>query len=712
MSEIISKAKIADVDTDISNIGKSANELGHVNPRYGNRYKTIPQLSMEFQQAVQDALLTGQNLQQAINTALAAGAGEAGWTASLVVNSSGETQQEINDNQEAFNKTLPIVIDKVADMAAKKNTLIGQLVQTRGFHTKSDGGGADYVVREKGSLIVDGVTIVQLGNSDRVAVMLDLDKKVDIRRFGVKVSSSAVPTSDLVDQTSAVQLAFDKAVNIVTPDGRFKVTASITVNKRMTFLGQSMFKTMIYFDPADEFTPLFTFIRGANCGTYADFLVRGNSATKSGTFVKMIGNISDGDFVYKNEFRNIACYEISLFVEFTATNPLNGTTHAHCDSNLFINCRLGEVKRYVINRNIQAVNNWFINCDLENGAIDDSSMVYIKDEAGAGMHFQGGSIIGKGKLYEWVWPSGGTTIFAGSTVEFKSLRLECRPGHNGVIINEGVSPNPNSIPFLNIIMKDVTVNVFGQNLDLLRYSGRINASFDNVKTPTLGNNLSIRQYPTIERSSGQLGRGGYGKVTVEDSSVVLLRELNSPYGTYNPAYTSPMTIRNGKSGAAAGLDTDSVGFSILQTSGNLNFFGAGYNDLSGFGKLVLASESPNMPLYGTQKVRLKANTRMLKFGFYSPVTSRAVATTAALYIVKDNANWANPASLNLATDAFKIAELTSPVNGVGLYETPINTELATNIPSNGKVGATGWLEGRIAITFSADMQGFAYVEYC
>ena len=79
----ITKEKLINADIDVENLGKAVNELGSVNPRYGSPYKTAPQ--------------TIQDMENILAIAAAAGAGENGWTASLIVDGD-KTQKQINDD--------------------------------------------------------------------------------------------------------------------------------------------------------------------------------------------------------------------------------------------------------------------------------------------------------------------------------------------------------------------------------------------------------------------------------------------------------------------------------------------------------------------------------------------------------------------------------------------------------------------------------------
>lgn len=46
----VTREKLINADIDVDNLGKATNELGVVNPRYGNSYKTIPQIASEYDQ--------------------------------------------------------------------------------------------------------------------------------------------------------------------------------------------------------------------------------------------------------------------------------------------------------------------------------------------------------------------------------------------------------------------------------------------------------------------------------------------------------------------------------------------------------------------------------------------------------------------------------------------------------------------------------------
>lgn len=84
MAESITQQDLENVKEDIEDIGQSSNERMVINPRYGAPYKSIPLLSDE--------------LQDAIETAASAGAGENGWTDLLIQTADGSTQRAKNDS--------------------------------------------------------------------------------------------------------------------------------------------------------------------------------------------------------------------------------------------------------------------------------------------------------------------------------------------------------------------------------------------------------------------------------------------------------------------------------------------------------------------------------------------------------------------------------------------------------------------------------------
>lgn len=46
----VTREKLINADIDVDNLGKAVNEMGFVNPRYGDTYKTLPQIAREYEE--------------------------------------------------------------------------------------------------------------------------------------------------------------------------------------------------------------------------------------------------------------------------------------------------------------------------------------------------------------------------------------------------------------------------------------------------------------------------------------------------------------------------------------------------------------------------------------------------------------------------------------------------------------------------------------
>jgi len=96
MAGILTPEDFKKIKQDLSDTGKAANEDVVIKPRYGQPFKSLPMLSRLFDEMLASGYVTIDDLQEAINIALAGGAGAAGWTTDLVADGS-ETQKLIND---------------------------------------------------------------------------------------------------------------------------------------------------------------------------------------------------------------------------------------------------------------------------------------------------------------------------------------------------------------------------------------------------------------------------------------------------------------------------------------------------------------------------------------------------------------------------------------------------------------------------------------
>ncbi|NUF85127.1 hypothetical protein [Acinetobacter seifertii] len=117
---IITEEKMQNLDRDIKDIGEAGNEDKIINPRYGLPFKSLPMLSRLFDAMIATGYAVIEDLQAAIDIALEAGAGAAGWTADLI-SYQGGTQRQFNDGQKLKNEQWRTIKDFNNDFVAASN---------------------------------------------------------------------------------------------------------------------------------------------------------------------------------------------------------------------------------------------------------------------------------------------------------------------------------------------------------------------------------------------------------------------------------------------------------------------------------------------------------------------------------------------------------------------------------------------------------------
>lgn len=115
----ITQQTINDFAQDIATAGEAVNEDRVITPRYGAPYKSMPMLLRMLDAMLSSGQIALNDLQDAIDIAAAAGAGANGWTTSIVVDSSGETQQQINDKYSKFKQPEVGAIERDLSVRAK-----------------------------------------------------------------------------------------------------------------------------------------------------------------------------------------------------------------------------------------------------------------------------------------------------------------------------------------------------------------------------------------------------------------------------------------------------------------------------------------------------------------------------------------------------------------------------------------------------------------
>jgi len=93
---VLTPQDFTNIKRDIEDTGKAINTDANVIPRYGAIFKSIPMVSRLFEEMIAAGYLTIDELQTAIDIALAAGAGAAGWTDALIQTWDGRNQRVKN----------------------------------------------------------------------------------------------------------------------------------------------------------------------------------------------------------------------------------------------------------------------------------------------------------------------------------------------------------------------------------------------------------------------------------------------------------------------------------------------------------------------------------------------------------------------------------------------------------------------------------------
>ena len=138
---------IADASKDADTLEQVVNGEAEtqVKSRLGRMVYTLSTISSRINNLTIQANQKLTELQDAINTAAAAGAGANGWTA-LLVESDGLNQQQINDG-----------LDNVAQLANIRNPRNGQRVYVKSYHAGLNKGGGTFIYNSAKANIDDGV---------------------------------------------------------------------------------------------------------------------------------------------------------------------------------------------------------------------------------------------------------------------------------------------------------------------------------------------------------------------------------------------------------------------------------------------------------------------------------------------------------------------------------------------------------------------------
>jgi hypothetical protein len=539
----------------------------------------------------------------------------------------------------------------------------------------------------------------------------------------------ALFASDLVvdgvtDNTAKLVSWIAKALagnrKLILPAGSIVFNDTFTINQTVEIEGAGAGKTTLIFNNAVSGKSAFKYVTGAVRVCISRLtLIDGTFGTSCG--IEFNDAIADGGgHVQKNVFFDVELSGFLIAHKLTSASPLLGATHAMCSETLWLHCRFSNNLLAVLNQNCQAVNNLYLGTDFENFdstyrgilPIVDAGWTFIKDEAGCGIEVHGGSMIGRGKWFEWEYKAGGNTLFSGAQFYMRGVRSEARTVHVGKLINEAVHGVTGSLA-MSISLRDINVVAFGANLDIISYGGRLTFGLDNVNVVQGTGSLIIRQFPTIGRTAnGITGSQGIGRV--KNSEVDVIIETTSPYGTWNANYTGLIHRDGGASSSTNSSNaTDAQGWISVLGKGSAQQLGMQLND--GVMPKLLLWNNDNMgnTVSSDLKIVMPKGGRPLELVVYENPQSWAGDSGWELYVVEDQANWTIPGTFNLATDAELVATTGTTTNKSGFYRSPAilpgNSRFSVELRS----GKTGWTEGRMYLkkTGATAFPGIVGVNY-
>ena len=512
------------------------------------------------------------------------------------------------------------------------------------------------------------------------------------------VGDGSTDNTDLL--TTWIAKAKAKNAILVLPAGSFVFSNTLTIDFPFQMRGCGRDKTFLFFNNAVAGKTAIKFIRNSRRSTISNLCLADNTFGIS-CGIELIDSLGGtGVHVQKLTFIDVEVDCFALAHKYTSANPLSGTTHAMCSETLWLHCRFCNNVLVGLNQNCQAVNNLYLGTDFENfdtvyhGTTVVDNFNFFKDEAGCGIAINGGSMVGRGKWFEWEYKTGGSTLFSGAQFTMQGVRIEARSAHNGVCLNEMVHAVTGSLA-LDITLRDLEVIAFNQNIDLLRYGGRLDFKIDNVNTVQGTGSLTIRQYPTVGRTSNSTTASqGTGKIDSSDIDIVV--ETTSPYGTWNANFTG-LIMRDGcaSSSTNSSMVTDAQGFSGLASKGNAQQMGMQLNDSIMPKMLVWNNDTPGNTVSGDLKLLVPKGGRPIELVVFKQPQAVTGDSGWELYVVKDNANWANPASFSLGTDATLVATTGVTTNKSGFFRVPVVLTVSGFTGPELRSGKTGWLEGRI-----------------
>ena len=585
--------------------------------------------------------------------------------------------------------------DCVADMKADTTLNGGGAARTLGYYEPGDGGGAIYNIVEDNTLVDDGGSVHDLDNG--LKAKLVIENEVNVKQFGAYGDNIH---DDIISIRKAVSYCGDNMIILFFPGGDYKITDEITLTKGIEIKGIYN-KTYIYLSSEEAKVCI-------NAKAKTTFLKISNiffdGVNKLHTGLRIAGNTKD-DTLFPDTYPNwknsiIDCqfyhFNVGLLIS-TDRDPLNGLTQNFASENIFLHCKFKNNHTHAVLENVQSFNNLFSQVDFENETWTDSaSYPMIINRAGGGFTFDTCSMMGKGILYDIDYPEDGINLFAQHEARFLNCRLETYSNHQGnIFYDEGrhLEKNPNH----NIIIENMSIYQHQSNIiNLLNYVGKINCSINNLnlkmsplKTINIESNTyeyqSAKQY---EEFTGVIIKNVIGTVTYTTGNRYTGGESFAPHYEY----------RNVSRGYIENKDSQN----FRNLCGMIDYSVYGQNYYNNTIKDITIIQPNASWTLGDQGFILPGKMMLLKFFTYKQ-GSRYDTTQGdqilSLYMVKNNNLWVDPTTLDLSTDALKIAEITAPYLQTGYFETPIVHTTRLGLDTRTR-GIEDYSEGRYYITIN------------
>ena len=248
---------------------------------------------------------------------------------------------------------IPYNPDKVVDDVSSLRSLnanVGQIIQTNGYYSLNDGGGAKYEIESNSNQTIDNGKYIKLDNG-KVAKLLVGRKTVNVKQFGAKGDGTT-------DEYPAFNNAINSGVeNIFIPDGTYNINDHIiTANDYVRLVGNGQNNSIVkngsihtqYGITAEEIT----FDGGAN--QFIDY-VRTRSLDEDGTIIFDVTPNEPRDVIYRNcTFKNVT-------VASFAKDESKEANDIQIRNNIIENCTFTNIGKTAVYHNLALDKGVYIN---------------------------------------------------------------------------------------------------------------------------------------------------------------------------------------------------------------------------------------------------------------------------------------------------------------------------------------------------------------